>query len=97
MLGSRATEILGRFASRLLSDDSVFSAVQRVLLGTLDARRLVERNIERVLAGANLPSQRDLERVIVQLAEMDREIGRITRRLAALSAAANDDERRRDR
>ena len=86
MLLARAEEIMSRLASRLLSVDSVFKTVQRGLLSTLDARRTVERNIERVLTGANLPSARDLERVAEQLAELDREIARISRRMTELQA-----------
>jgi hypothetical protein len=85
VLFERAEAKLSRLASRLLSVDTVFRTVQRGLLSTLDARKAVERNIERILAGANLPSARDLERVVEQLAELDREIARISRRMAALS------------
>ncbi|MCK6550957.1 hypothetical protein L6R52_34285 [Myxococcota bacterium] len=79
-------EALGRLTSRLLSVDTVFSTVQRTLLSTLDARRKLDRNIERVLAGANLPSARDVERVAEQLGELDRELAQLTARVAALTA-----------
>jgi hypothetical protein len=86
----QAWQIAGRFASRLLSDDSVFGAVQRMFASTLDARRALERNMERLLAGANLPSARDLSRVIEQLAELDREIAGLSKRVAALSVKLTD-------
>jgi hypothetical protein len=79
-------EAFGRLTSRLLSVDTVFSTVQRTLLSTLDARRKLDRNIERVLAGANLPSARDVERVAEQLGELDRELALLTKRVGALTA-----------
>jgi hypothetical protein len=94
MLLTRAEELMSRIASRLLSVDTVFRTVQRGLLSTLDARKAVERNIERLLAGANLPSARDLERVVEQLAELDREIARISRRMTDLQAELGVDSAR---
>lgn len=79
-------DALGRTVSRLLSDDSVFATLQKALLSSLDARRALDRNIERILAGANLPSERDLERVIAQLGELDRELSSLSHRVTRLSA-----------
>lgn len=77
--------MIGRFASKLLSLDTVFRGVQSALKKSLDARRTLERNIERVLAGANLPSERDVERILIQVKELDRDLGEIARRVEALS------------
>jgi hypothetical protein len=77
--------MIGRFASKLLSLDTVFRGVQGALKKSLDARRTMERNIERVLAGANLPSARDVERVLIQVKELDRDLGEIARRVQQVS------------
>lgn len=90
----RTQDAIRRIAFELLSHDSVFSTVQRALLSTRDARRTVERNIERLLAAANLPSARDFERVIDQLAEVDRQIRGLTRRMAKLTADPETPEAR---
>ena len=78
-------ELISRAASRLLAFDVIFRGVQRALAKSLDARRALDRNIERLLAGANLPSARDVERVATQVRDLDQEIGNLTVRLEALS------------
>ena len=85
--------LIGRIASRLLAVDGVFRGVQRTLLGTLDARRTLERNVERVLAGANLPSARDVERVIAQVRELDRDLGLLAKRVESLKEDLSAHER----
>jgi hypothetical protein len=77
--------MIGRFASKLLSRDTVFRGVQNALSKSLDARRTLERNIERVLAAANLPSARDVERVLSEVKELDKNLGELTRRLEAVA------------
>jgi hypothetical protein len=89
-------DTISRLTSRLLADDSVFSTVQRALLKSFDARKAMERNIERLLAGANLPSLREIERVIAELAELDREVAHISKRVAALSARIEQENTGRD-
>jgi hypothetical protein len=86
--------MIGRFASKLLSLDTVFRGVQSALKKSLDARRTMERNIERVLAGANLPSARDVERVLIQVKELDRDLGEIARRVEAVSEKLEKKPRR---
>lgn len=93
---SRAFQWIRESTSRLLSDDSVFATVQRALLSSLDARRALERNIERLLAGANLPSARDLERISEQLGEIDRDVAGIAQRLAVLGSKLDRDVARAD-
>jgi hypothetical protein len=92
----QAWQGVGRFVSRLLSDERVFGAVQRAFVSSLDLRRTLERNMERLLAAANLPSARDLSRVIEQLAELDREIAALSKRMAALSARLGPPQRTED-
>jgi hypothetical protein len=80
------TALIGRLTSRLLSVDTVFRGVQRALKKSLSLRKTMDRNIERVLAGANLPSARDVDRVSVQLKELDRELGEIAKRAESLKS-----------
>lgn len=89
-LFTRPGNLARSVASRLLAKDSVFTGVQRALLSTLDARRAVDRNIGRVLAGLNLPSHQEVERLYDDIRALEREV-------AALTARAQDMRRSRDR
>jgi hypothetical protein len=90
----RTVERAKSWASRLLSEDSVFEMVQRGLHSTLRARQLFERNVGRILAGANIPSRRDLDRLEARVEEIDREVEAIVRRLERIKSRLADDRRR---
>jgi hypothetical protein len=85
---SRAVERTKELASRLLSEDAVFTLLQRGLNSTLVARQLFERNIGRLLAGANIPSRRDVDRLIDRVEDLDRELDAIARRVTLLARRA---------
>ena len=70
--------------SRWLAKDAVFEGVQKALLSTLDARRAVDRNIGRVLAGLNLPSYQEVSRLHEDVRALEREVAELTRRAQRL-------------
>jgi hypothetical protein len=78
-------DLVLRWTSRLLAEDGVFAGVQRALRTSLDARKAVDRNVGRVLAGLNLPSHQDVERLFDHIQQLESEIGAVNRRLAALA------------
>lgn len=82
---TRPGNLARRLASELLAKDSVFSGVQRALLGTLDARRAVDRNIGRVLAGLNLPSHIEVDRLYDDVRALEQDVARLTQRAEALA------------
>ena len=82
---TRTGNLARRLASRLLARDTVFAGVQRALLGSLDARRAVDRNIGRVLAGLNLPSHQEVERLYDDVRALEREITELTQRAERLA------------
>lgn len=81
----RLSERAARTASRLLSDDSVFSFVQRGLKKTLAARRMFERGVVRLLAGANMLSRQDLDMLLERVEGLNAEVDSLTRRVEALT------------
>jgi polyhydroxyalkanoate synthesis regulator phasin len=69
----------------------VFRAVQRGLSFSLDARRMFERNVDRLLATINVPSQQDVMRLEERIERLDRDLERLNERLSRLVAAARRD------
>ena len=70
-----------RVAVRLLSSDSVFTALQRGFSATFQARKLFERNVVRVLSSANVPSRQDLHRLIERLEDIDADLDTLVHRV----------------
>ena len=77
-----------RLASRLLAKDTVFEVVQGGLRATLEARRAVDRNVGRLLAGLNVPSNQEVERLVADVRALDREIGALSSRITKLAEQA---------
>ncbi|MCB9655563.1 MAG: hypothetical protein H6729_15685 [Deltaproteobacteria bacterium] len=75
-------------ASRLLAKDRVFVRFQRTLRASLGMRRAIDRNVDRVLAGLNFPSRREVERLNHQLALLDHDLTTLLDRVESLTEAA---------
>ena len=75
---TRPGNLARRLVSELLAKDSVFGTVQRTLLSTLDARRAFDRNVGRVLAGLNLPSSQEVNRLYEDVRALERDISDLT-------------------
>lgn len=80
-----------RAASRLLAQDGVFAGFQRTLRATLEARRAVDRNVGRLLAGLNLPSFQDVERLFDHITALEGDLADLSERLRALSERVEKD------
>lgn len=81
----RARDRVVRAASELLGNPRVFDGVQRALLKSLDARKTLERNVGRILAATNLPSQQEVERLYDHIRTLEREMTDITDRVNTLA------------
>lgn len=84
---TRPGNLARRWASDLLAKDSVFVGVQRTLLTTLDARRALDRNIGRVLAGLNLPSHQEVDRLYEDVLALEEAVSDLTQRARRLAHA----------
>lgn len=85
---TRPGNLARRLVSELLAKDSVFATVQRTLLSTLDARRAFDRNVGRVLAGLNLPSSQEVDRLYEDVRALERDITELTVQTERLLVAA---------
>lgn len=90
-MSTKPDDWLLQVASRLLAKDGVFAGFQRTLRATLEARRTVDRNVGRVLAGLNLPSFQDVERLFDHIQALEQDLGDLSRRLSALAERLDKD------
>jgi hypothetical protein len=90
-----ALDRAARATSKLLGDRRVFDRVQRAFLTSLDARRMLERNVGRILAATNLPSQQEVERLYDHIRTLEREMTDIAARVNALAEAMESKRRKR--
>lgn len=74
-----------RMASRMLAEDSVFRGVQTALKSSLEARRMVDRNVGRLLAILDVPSNQDMERLFDHMEQLDADLARVSARIEALA------------
>ncbi|MBK8010803.1 MAG: hypothetical protein IPK13_05605 [Deltaproteobacteria bacterium] len=79
-------------ASRLLAKDRVFVRFQRTLHASLGLRRAIDRNVDRVLAGLNFPSRREVERLNHQLALLEHDLTALLSRVESLTEATRAQE-----
>ena len=82
-------------ASRLLGNQRVFGGVQRAFLKSNDVRKALERNVGRILAATNLPSQQEVERLYDHIRALEREMTDIAARVNALAEAMETKRRKR--
>jgi len=82
---TRTGNLARRVASRLLARDAVFAQAQRAFVGSLEARRAVDRNIGRILAALNLPSHQELERLYDDVRALEQDVSELTRRAERLT------------
>ena len=77
---TREGNLLRRIASHLMAREPVFRGLQSALRMSKDARRAVDRNVGRVLAGLNLASHQEIVRLHGDVRELEREVALLTER-----------------
>src|SRR5438094_5512552 len=55
-------ERVGKIATHLLSNEKLMGALQKTVSAALEAKGLVERNVQSVLSTMNIPSAADVQR-----------------------------------
>ncbi len=76
---------LRHWTSRLLASDGVFRVVQSTLHSSLDARRAIDRNADRLLSMLDLPTRRDIERLESDLEDLDDRLADLQLRITKLT------------
>ena len=65
-------ERVGKIATQLLSNEKLMGALQKTVSAALEAKGLVERNVQSVLSTMNIPSAADVQRLQGKIDELER-------------------------
>ena len=65
-------ERMSKIAMQLLSNEKLMGALQKTVSAALEAKGLVERNVQSVLSTMNIPSAADVQRLQGKIDELER-------------------------
>jgi polyhydroxyalkanoate synthesis regulator phasin len=77
-------ERVGKIATQLLSNEKLMGALQKTVSAALEAKGLVERNVQTVLSTMNIPTANDVKRLQGKIDELERTFEGLSARIAEL-------------
>jgi len=77
-------ERVGRIATQLLSNEMLMGALQKTVSAALEAKGLVERNVQSVLSTMNIPTAGDVQRLQGKIEELERVFEGLSAKIAEL-------------
>jgi len=83
---------VGKIATQLLSNEKLMGALQKTVSAALEAKGLVERNVQSVLSTMNIPTAGDVQRLQGKIEELERVFEGLSAKIAELqkSEASRD-------
>lgn len=83
-------ERMGEVMNHLLKNESFVGAMQNALTGGIQAKRSVDRGLDRIYTAVNVPSLDDVASVSAKLDEVEALMAQIQTRVKALKKAKKD-------
>jgi polyhydroxyalkanoate synthesis regulator phasin len=77
-------ERVGKIATQLLSNEVLMGALQKTVSAAMEAKGLVERNVQSVLSTMNIPSAADVQRLQGKIDELERVFEALSAKIAEL-------------
>ncbi|HKC58999.1 MAG TPA: hypothetical protein VKB92_02855 [Myxococcales bacterium] len=77
-------ERVGKIATQLLSNEKLMGALQKTVSAALEAKGLVERNVQSVLSTMNIPTAGDVQRLQGKIEELERVFEGLSAKIAEL-------------
>ena len=77
-------ERVGRIATQLLSNEKLMGALQKTVSAALEAKGLVERNVQTVLSTMNIPTAGDVHKLEGKIEELERVFEGLSAKIAEL-------------
>jgi hypothetical protein len=82
---SLGEEGMAEVVKQLLANESFVAAMQKAVVGGIEAKRNIDRGLTSVLGLVNIPTVEDVDKARGRLAEVEELVGQLTTRLEALS------------
>jgi polyhydroxyalkanoate synthesis regulator phasin len=77
-------ERVGKLASQLLSNEKLMGALQKTVSAALEAKGVMERNLQTALATLNVPTSSDVKKLEGKIDELERVFEALTAKIAEL-------------
>jgi polyhydroxyalkanoate synthesis regulator phasin len=77
-------ERVGKLASQLLSSEKLMGALQKTVSAALEAKGMVERNLQSALSTLNVPTSSDVKKLEGKIDELERVFEALTAKIAEL-------------
>jgi len=77
-------ERVGKIATHLLANEKLMGALQRTVSAALEAKGLVERNVQTVLSTMNIPTAGDVQKLQGKIEELERTFEGLSAKVAEL-------------
>ncbi|HWE25461.1 MAG TPA: phasin family protein [Myxococcales bacterium] len=77
-------ERVGKLATHLLSNEKLMGALQKTVSAALEAKGVVERNVQNVLSTMNIPTASDVQRLQGKIDELERVFEGLSAKIAEL-------------
>ncbi len=82
---------MGEVVRQLLANEGFVSAMQKAVVGGIEAKRNVDKGLTTVLGLVNIPTVEDVDKARGRLAEVEELVAQLTARLEAISERLDDD------
>jgi len=77
-------ERVGKLATHLLANEKLMGALQKTVSAALEAKGVVERNVQSVLSTMNIPTANDVQRLQGKIDELERVFEGLSAKIAEL-------------
>jgi len=78
-------ERMSKLAANLLTNEKLMGVVQKTFRAALDAKGLVEKNLQAALSTLNVPTANDVKKLEGKLEELEKVFESLSSRIAGLS------------
>jgi hypothetical protein len=89
---SLGEEGMGEVVRQLLANESFVTAMQKAVVGGIEAKRNIDKGLTSVLGLVNIPTVEDVDKVRGRLAEVEELVAQLTTRLESLSERLDEEE-----
>lgn len=83
---------MGEVIRQLLANEGFVTAMQKAVVGGIEAKRNIDKGLTSVLGLINIPTVEDVDKVRGRMAEVEELVAQLTSRLESLSERLDDEE-----